>query len=90
MKIKFKRFEEILVGIFMRILLLFCIIFILALIVNFIGLCYNSLTACYVIRCNGHTYFTESYEIDERYISFTDSDKDFVKCPKDITEIIKN
>lgn len=89
MKIKFTKFENILAGIFMRIIFLFCALFIAGLLINFIGYCYSCFTSTYIIRCNGHTYFAETYEVSSEYICFCEGE-DYVQCPKDITEIIRN
>lgn len=89
MKIKFTKFENILAGIFMRFVFLFCAVFIIGLFINFINYCYSCFTSSYIIRCNEHTYFAETYEINDDYICFFEGD-DYVQCPKDITEIIQS
>lgn len=89
MKIKFTKFENIFAGIFMLIVFLFCALFITGLSIYFISYCYGCFTSPYIIRCNEHTYFAETYEINNKYICFFEGD-DYVQCPKDITEIIQN
>jgi hypothetical protein len=89
MKIEFTKFKNILTRIFMLIIFLFCALCITGLSIYFISYCHGCFTSPYIIRCNEHTYFAETYEINDDYICFFEGD-DYVRCPKDITEIIQN
>lgn len=79
---------EIVMYICLSILLTLLLILVIAGSVSFVDYCSNKKNCNFEFKTNDHCYFADSYEVEDTYICFTDTDNHLIKLPKEHTEIV--